>query len=1026
MTIIDPIRVIALLLSVVWISVNVHSLYPIVRSLIDRSLGISTPATFVKSINGGALRAFPTIDVLVPAYDEGDVIQQSIASIREAKYPQSRLNLYILVEPDDRKTRSALEALTDTYSFTETVVPTSYPGTPNKPRALNYGFEHTEGDIVGVIDAESVVSADLFQKIAVAIAREGCDFAQGLVDMTNEGDGWINTLFRAEYGYWYAVVVPAFHRVDYPIPLSGTTCFFRRPILEKLSEKGSKRYMDLWDRAARKRFFENGLNGNVPWDPSNVTEDFELGLHLWEQGYSFGLVDSVTTEESPLTIGRWTKQRTRWQKGKVYTMLRYLRAPFPDIVARCHLLWQSALPHLGPINVASVLILVVVANIVGYEPRGVVTGFLSVSLVFAGVAIAINTYGYWVASDTVAHVRIGRSIVIGTTLPLYWLLQWIADARALKQVYLGQLGWEKTLHVGKNAQSGETIASDGGMVAERINYRARIREALSRVRWLVPVLAAGLLGRLYHLGERSIWTDEAYSITVRGSLGLSQIFGLANDPHPPLYYVLLHGWMSLFGDSVTATRTLSVLVGIGAVIAIYPLGRTLFDHRTGLLASVLLSASAFQLHASRTVRMYGLVTLLTIVSLYFFVRVCRERSPGTTFAYALSTAMLLYTHIFAALVVLAQNIYVLTRLATTEKGDADLPSPTRWLWLQAVIGVAYAPWLLSSLARIISIASGAGGRGTEWIDVPGPATLIDTALAYVGYPIYYPILAGGRPAKTIASVLLVVSGAAVLSALVRRRPDSRRLELDRKNTDRLYLLVLVVGASVGILYAFSYLITPVYVIRYTIAGSVAFVLLVAKGIADLPDRRLRVFFVCVFVIGSAILSGAYLATDSEENWQDATALIEGTGTADDLLIFQPYWTRQPVGYYLDQPGMTTAEFPREPPDGSADLPAVGNVTRDSEAFDRVWDRVKSHEEVWVVNYGDGDPGPVVTTLQESASLVRHERYGVVEVYFFKRVDTSSHVSTSSTSHDSVAERTTSVIDSTTSVSNGAKQGKQSK
>ena len=78
MTVVDPIRVIALLLSVVWISVNVHSLYPIVRSLIDRSLGISTPATFVKSINGGALRAFPTIDVLVPAYDEGDVIQQSI------------------------------------------------------------------------------------------------------------------------------------------------------------------------------------------------------------------------------------------------------------------------------------------------------------------------------------------------------------------------------------------------------------------------------------------------------------------------------------------------------------------------------------------------------------------------------------------------------------------------------------------------------------------------------------------------------------------------------------------------------------------------------------------------------------------------------------------------------------------------------------------------------------------------------------------------------------------------------------
>jgi len=76
------------------------------------------------------------------------------------------------------------------------------------------------------------------------------------------------------------------------------------------------------------------------------------------------------------------------------------------------------------------------------------------------------------------------------------------------------------------------------------------------------------------------------------------------DVHPPLYFLLLHGWMRLAGDSVLALRLPSLWMGLIALAGTFAVGARLFDRRTGLWAMVLLGAAGFLLYYTREARMF--------------------------------------------------------------------------------------------------------------------------------------------------------------------------------------------------------------------------------------------------------------------------------------------------------------------------------------------------------------------------------------------------------------------------------------
>jgi len=221
---------------------------------------------------------------------------------------------------------------------------------------------------------------------------------------------------------------------------------------------------------------------------------------------------------------------------------------------------------------------------------------------------------------------------------------------------------------------------------------------------LLGIVLIGAFLRVYHLGTQSIWFDEAFSVWI-SSLTLPQMVqATAADVHPPLYYFLLHYWIIVFGTSESTVRLLSVLFGVLAIPMIYVVGRQLFNKETGLVGALILALSSFNIYYSQETRMYSLMALLALLSMYFFWRFLRQSNLVSSVGYVLSTTLLVYTHYYSWFVVIAQNIYVVTLLLLSKHRAYRLRD---WAVLQAIVVALFVPWMVV-LIQLIShrIATG--------------------------------------------------------------------------------------------------------------------------------------------------------------------------------------------------------------------------------------------------------------------------------------------------------------------------------
>src|SRR5512135_1355049 len=133
---------------------------------------------------------------------------------------------------------------------------------------------------------------------------------------------------------------------------------------------------------------------------------------------------------------------------------------------------------------------------------------------------------------------------------------------------------------------------------------------------LLILLAFGL--RLHRLSFQPLWGDEGWSFYF-ASTSLGDMVRLtAVDIHPPLYYALLNGWLQVAGSTPEAARFLSVVAGTLLAALAYRTAARLFDHTAGLAAAAVVTLAPFAVYYSQEVRMYGLVTLLSLASVYFF------------------------------------------------------------------------------------------------------------------------------------------------------------------------------------------------------------------------------------------------------------------------------------------------------------------------------------------------------------------------------------------------------------------------
>lgn len=204
------------------------------------------------------------------------------------------------------------------------------------------------------------------------------------------------------------------------------------------------------------------------------------------------------------------------------------------------------------------------------------------------------------------------------------------------------------------------------------------------------------------------WIDEGLTV------GLSQrdlidIPGLLRaDGSPPLYYVLLHLWTRMAGESEVATHALSLAFATVSVPVAFLSASRLFGRRAAWTTAGLFAFSPFLTHFSRETRMYTLVVLLGLVVTATFVDgfVLRRRRSCALFAAAL--VALLYTHNWGLYVAAAAVVALVPSALAAERPREVVRDGTIAL---VAAGLAYVPWLLVLVGQI-------GDTGAPWSYTP--------------------------------------------------------------------------------------------------------------------------------------------------------------------------------------------------------------------------------------------------------------------------------------------------------------------
>ena len=260
---------------------------------------------------------------------------------------------------------------------------------------------------------------------------------------------------------------------------------------------------------------------------------------------------------------------------------------------------------------------------------------------------------------------------------------------------------------------------------------------------LVVLMAASLGLRLADFNSW-LWMDEGISVGI-ASHPLTEIPGLLRqDGSPPLYYILLHGWMALFGTSETATHALSLVLSLVAIPVALWAGWSLFGRRVGWTFAALVAFSPYLSYFATETRMYALVVLLALLATGSFLHAFAFRRRRYLWLFAPSLVLVLYSHNWGLwLTGAAVLALVPCALAASDR---------RRMWRDAAVsfgtvGIAYLPW-------VPTLAFQARHTGAPWSPRPLPREAVSVVADLLG-----------DPHERVLVALLFVSGPLVWSLL---------------------------------------------------------------------------------------------------------------------------------------------------------------------------------------------------------------------------------------------------------------------
>ena len=349
---------------------------------------------------------------------------------------------------------------------------------------------------------------------------------------------------------------------------------------------------------------------------------------------------------------------------------------------------------------------------------------------------------------------------------------------------------------------------------------------------LTLFILLGFAIRLYKLGDQSLWYDETVSAFLAGQSPLELITHTARDIHPPGYYLLLHYWANVAGNSEFALAFFSLFFGVLIIPLTYSVARYLVSSNVALWATLLVVISPFNIWYSQEVRMYtlgaalGLVATFCVISAYSApLSMARRYWIG----YAVASVIGLYTLYYFAFLLIVLNLFLLVYMLRPKLKLEILKS---WLLANILLLVAYLPWIP------IAWRQATNPPVPPWRSAPAFASVILESWSALS-------LGQSVEPGVVWPILVLVL---ILFALGLYYLNSYAYQPIKVNQ----LLLVYTYGPLLIIYLLSF-ITPLYHMRYIFTYSPAFYILLGAGLAWLVTRThfwIALVAISVLVIAS--------------------------------------------------------------------------------------------------------------------------------------------------------------------------------
>ena len=289
-------------------------------------------------------KSFPKISIIIPAYNEEKVISNTIEGLLETKYPNKEI-----IFVDDGSSDSTL-SIASRYKEQIRVLHKENGG---KATALNYGMVYAKGEIIVIVDADTIIGRNSLKEIVKGFEiNEHVAAVAGNIKVRNRNN--IITKCQAlEYITGIQIIRRAFDLFGSITIVPGALGAFKKSYL-----------------------LEAGAYGK-----DTIVEDFDQTIKLLKAGLiTQGSSKATAYTEAPNTLKDFVAQRKRWYRGNIQVLKRHSDA-----------LTNPRFGHLQRLSLPYLFLGMVVTPIIGFIATinaiiGVIMGdgwyILQISLIF--------------------------------------------------------------------------------------------------------------------------------------------------------------------------------------------------------------------------------------------------------------------------------------------------------------------------------------------------------------------------------------------------------------------------------------------------------------------------------------------------------------------------------------------------------------------------------------------------------------------------------------------------------------------